>query len=102
VFGVSFAWGNLACADMPTLNPPPRPGPIRALGAAPILVVGGTHDPATPYPWALALSRQLSSGTLLTRDGDGHTSYGQGNTCIDSAVDGYLLTGTMPKAGTRC
>jgi pimeloyl-ACP methyl ester carboxylesterase len=102
VFGVSFAWGNLACADMPELNPPPQPGPIRAVGAAPILVVGGTHDPATPYPWALALAQQLSSATLLTRDGDGHTSYGQGNTCIDSAVDGYLLSATMPKAGTRC
>jgi len=102
VFGVSFAWGNLSCADMPRLNPPPQPGPIRAVGAGPILVVGGTHDPATPYPWALALSRQLASGTLLTRDGDGHTSYGQGNKCIDAAVDAYLLNGTTPKAGTRC
>jgi pimeloyl-ACP methyl ester carboxylesterase len=102
VFGVSFAWGNLACADMPQLNPPPQPAPIRAVGAAPILVVGGTHDPATPYPWAVALSTELTSSTLLTRDGDGHTSYGQGNTCIDSAVDGYLLSGTMPKAGIRC
>jgi pimeloyl-ACP methyl ester carboxylesterase len=102
VFGRSFAWGNLACSDMPKLDPPPQPGPIRAVGASPILVVGGTHDPATPYPWALALSRQLASGMLLTRDGDGHTSYGQGNKCIDSAVDGYLLNGTMPKSGTRC
>jgi hypothetical protein len=102
VFGVSFAWGNLACADLPKANPPPLPGPVRAVGAAPILVVGSTHDPATPYPWALALSHELASATLLTRDGDGHTSYGQGNKCIDSAVEGYLLSGTMPQAGTRC
>ncbi|HEX3614507.1 MAG TPA: alpha/beta hydrolase [Sporichthyaceae bacterium] len=102
VFGASFAWGNLTCADMPQLNPPPQPGPVPATGAGPILVVGATHDPATPYPWALALSHQLATGVLLTRDGDGHTSYGHGNDCIDTAVDSYLIDGATPRAGTTC
>jgi len=102
IFGVSFAWSNLACADMPHLSQPPVAGPVRALGAAPILIVATTHDPATPYPWALALSHQLASGVLLTREGDGHTGYNRGNKCIDSAVEAYLLERTVPKRNTRC
>jgi pimeloyl-ACP methyl ester carboxylesterase len=102
VFGVHFAWSSLPCAEMPTENPIPVPGPIRAAGAGPILVVGTIHDPATPYPWARALANQLASGVLLSYDGDGHTAYGRGNTCVNGAVDEYLLTGRPPKNGTAC
>ncbi|MFF3878909.1 alpha/beta hydrolase, partial [Streptomyces sp. NPDC001978] len=56
--------------------------PITAPGAAPILVVGTTRDPATPYNEAQALARQLQSGRLLTWDGDGHGAYTRGSTCI--------------------
>ena len=65
-------------------------------------MVGTTKDPATPYVWARGLADQLASGTLLTRDGEGHTAYGKGNDCIDKAVDTYLLDGTVPAAGTVC
>ncbi|WP_433446235.1 alpha/beta hydrolase [Streptomyces sp. CA-142005] len=75
---------------------------ITAPGAAPILVVGTTRDPATPYNDAQALARQLQSGRLLTWDGDGHTAYGQGSACIDNAVDHYLLDGRLPRVGTVC
>lgn len=73
-----------------------------ASGAAPILVVGTTKDPATPYHWAEILSDELSSGVLLTREGDGHTAYGEGNDCIDSAVQDFLLKGVVPDEGTVC
>lgn len=102
VFGVHFAFSSLPCANMPTQTPSPVPGPISASGALPILVVGTTHDPATPYAWARALAGQLASGVLLSRDGDGHTAYGRGNTCVDNAVDKFLLTGNPPKNGTKC
>ncbi|MFF3947671.1 alpha/beta hydrolase [Streptomyces sp. NPDC001902] len=75
---------------------------ITAAGAAPILVVGTLRDPATPYPWAQALARELSSGRLLTWDGDGHTAYHQGSTCVESAVDSYLTKGQLPSTGTVC
>ncbi|ALJ19491.1 alpha/beta hydrolase [Microbacterium sp. No. 7] len=75
---------------------------IAAEGAAPILVVGTTGDPATPYEWAVALADQLSSGVLVTREGEGHTGYGQGNRCVDEAVETYLVDGTVPQDGLVC
>ncbi|MFC9467220.1 alpha/beta hydrolase [Streptomyces coelicoflavus] len=101
VFGEGLAWASLNCAYWP-VQPTGEPHRIEAAGATPIVVVGTTRDPATPYRWAEALSDQLSSGRLLTYEGDGHTAYGRGSSCIDAAINTYLLTGTAPKDGTRC
>ena len=75
---------------------------ITASGAAPILVVGTTGDPATPYAWSQALADQLESGQLMTWKGNGHTAYGRSNDCVKKAVDTYLLNGTMPAKGLTC
>ncbi|WP_328977582.1 alpha/beta hydrolase [Streptomyces canus] len=101
VFGEGLAWASLNCAYWP-VGPTGEPHRIKAEGAAPIVVVGTTRDPATPYRWARSLAAQLSSARLLTYDGDGHTAYGRGSTCIDSAIDAYLLRGTPPVDGKRC
>ncbi|MCX4763892.1 alpha/beta hydrolase [Streptomyces sp. NBC_01275] len=101
VFGEGLAWASLNCAYWP-VKPTGEPHRIEAKGAAPIVVVGTTRDPATPYRWAQSLSRQLTSARLLTYEGDGHTAYGRGSACIDSAIDAYLLHGTPPAKGKRC
>jgi hypothetical protein len=101
VFGRGLAWASLNCAYWP-VKPIAEPHRIEARGAAPIVVVGTTRDPATPYRWAQSLSRQLSSARLLTYDGDGHTAYGRGSSCVDSAINTYLLDGTPPPNGKRC
>ena len=75
---------------------------ITADGAAPIVVVGTTNDPATPYAWSVSLAEQLSSGVLVTREGEGHTGYNKGNMCVDRAVEAYLLEGTVPQDGLTC
>lgn len=100
-FGADLVWTSLPCAYWPVKGPSSPPS-LRATGAPPILVVGTTRDPATPLPWAKALADELSSGVLLTRTGDGHTAYMMGNTCVDRAVDKYLITTTPPKNGTHC
>ncbi|MEZ0165524.1 alpha/beta hydrolase [Kineococcus sp. LSe6-4] len=100
-FGPFLAWGALACTDWP-IDPVGQARPVHAEGAGPIVVVGTTRDPATPYAWAQGLAGQLSSGRLLTYDGDGHTAYATGSECIDDAVDTYLLSGTAPEEGTTC
>jgi hypothetical protein len=73
-----------------------------AAGAPPILVIATTNDPATPYADGAALSRQLQSGVLLTHVGEGHTVYNQGNVCIDTAVNAYLLDLTPIASGSSC
>lgn len=100
-FGPYLAWGLAPCDFWPT-PPAPYPAPIEAKGAGPILVVGTTNDPATPYRWAQGLAHQLQSGVLLTYEGEGHTAYMRGSACIDRAVDAYLLSGKTPVEGTSC
>jgi len=91
-FGEYLAWSNVGCSFWKA----PATGvakTISAPGTPTILVVGTVNDPATPYEWSMALADQLSSGVLLTLDGDGHTAYFQGSACIDEVVDNFYLTG---------
>ncbi len=76
--------------------------PIRAVGAPDILILGTTNDPATPYEAAVSLSQQMVSAHLVTLDGEGHTAYNRGYTCIDDIVDAYFLDGVIPVAGITC
>lgn len=101
VFGRALGWGVLGCTDWPLKSDTPQE-PVTAAGAAPIVVVGTTRDPATPYENSVKLAQELESGVLLSRDGDGHTAYNQGNTCIDETLDAYLVDGTVPDDGTKC
>ncbi|MFB4308248.1 alpha/beta hydrolase [Actinomadura sp. GTD37] len=100
-FGPFVVWGGLPCVYWP-VQTKQAPKPVTAKGAAPILVIGTVRDPATPYKWAESLAGQLSSGVLLTFNGDGHTAYLQGNACITKATDNYLITTDPPKDGTTC
>jgi pimeloyl-ACP methyl ester carboxylesterase len=100
-FGRIFAWGMASCRGIDVTSSE-EPLDIRAEGAAPIVVLGTSRDPATPLKWARALSAQLDSGVLVERDGDGHTAYNAGNECVDSIVEDYLLDGTVPDDGTAC
>jgi len=100
-FGEMVDWSGLPCAywGTPATGTPHK---ISAQGSGPIVVVGTTRDPATPYAWAQSLAAELSNGHLLTMNGDGHTAYLRGSTCIDSAIDAYYLQGTVPAAGLVC
>ncbi|MBO1415126.1 alpha/beta hydrolase [Streptomyces sp. FH025] len=90
-----------SCKGWPYQSPE-KPHTIRAEGAAPILVVGTTGDPATPYSSAETLAKGFAKATLLTLVGEGHGAFGKGNACIDQAMQAYLTEGTMPAEGTRC
>ena len=100
-FGPSIAWSGATCATWP-VPPTGRPHAVTGAGSPPILVIGTTRDPATPYVWAVGLAHQLQRGVLLTHVGDGHTAYRLGApACIVDPVDTYLLTGRAP-AAARC
>ncbi|MHA7240831.1 alpha/beta hydrolase [Arthrobacter sp. TMS1-12-1] len=100
-FGRFLAFGGVTCA--PWKYPPvPGPAPVRAAGAAPIVVIGTTGDPATPYEWSTALADQLESGVHVTWEGEGHTAYGRSNGCILDLVDDFFVDGRVPEDGARC
>ncbi|PZR52677.1 alpha/beta hydrolase [Xylanimonas oleitrophica] len=99
--GRFFAFSGMSCADWP-YPVVEQEGDLHAAGAPPIVVIGTTQDPATPYVWSQALADTLESGVLLTYDGEGHTAYGRSNACVMDAVDAYLVDGQVPRDGTEC
>ena len=99
--GPYFAYSDLSCLSWP-FRSDNVPAPIAATGAAPILVLGTTNDPATPYQWAVDVASQLESGILVSRQGDGHTAFDQGNECVDAAVEQYLIDGVVPVSDVTC
>ena len=99
-FAGLIAYNDLACSFWPV--PAQRvPGPVTAAGAPPILVIGTTGDPATRYVWAERLADELESGVLITNEGDSHTAY-LTSSCVQRAVNAYLLGLTVPKPGLTC
>ena len=99
LFGAPLALGMMPCALWPGKRDPYPVGP--AVGAPPIVVVGTTGDPATPYENTAELADMLGTGRVLTWEGEGHTAY-PSTPCIVRAVDAYLTDLTVPKAGLRC
>jgi len=100
LFGPFMQYGNLQCAYWP-VKPKRQQGPLPVDGAPPILLVGGTNDPATPYAESVAVSKQIEGSVLLTRQGNGHTSY-DSSSCAHAAEDAYLTELALPAAGTVC
>lgn len=99
-FGPALAWGLLPCKDWPASSE--QVTQTVAQGSNPILVVSTRKDPATPYQWGTLLADELDNATLVTYEGVGHTAYGDGVSCVDDAVDRYLLKGTVPKKDLVC
>jgi pimeloyl-ACP methyl ester carboxylesterase len=104
VFGEFLGWDTAGwCHDWPVPGLYDNPE-VSAPGAAPILVVGNTGDPATPYEGARKMADELGEGVgvELTWKGEGHGAYGSGSDCVDESVNDYLLDGTVPKDGKVC
>lgn len=100
-FGPEMAYGGTSCNNWPFKSTRER-GPIAAKGSAPIVVVGTTNDPATPYVWAQNLAKELQHGYLVTHKGEGHTAYNKSNSCVNNAVDDYFISDTVPLTDPHC
>lgn len=105
IFGPYLAYSNIACKylTLPTKDKLTRKtNKITSINTAPIIVIGTTRDPATPYEWAVGLSKIFTTSKLITLKADGHTGQGRGSACVDDAVDAYLLQGISPKKNLIC
>jgi pimeloyl-ACP methyl ester carboxylesterase len=97
--GRFWLWATEVCSTWPVTAPARYTGPWDRPTASPVLVITTTHDPATSYEAAVALSRELARGRLLTVDGYGH---GSRSACTDRHLVRYLINGILPPRGARC
>ncbi|WP_276786985.1 alpha/beta hydrolase [Trueperella bernardiae] len=101
VFGAAMGYSEYACQIMPG-GEDGSLGPFVAAGSDPIVVVGTTGDPATPYEWGKAFADNLENSRFVTWEGEGHTAYSRAGECISQPLDQYLLTGEAPEDGLTC
>jgi pimeloyl-ACP methyl ester carboxylesterase len=105
VFGPYLAYTNISCKY---LTPPTKDkltrstNKITSIKTAPVIVIGTTRDPATPYEWSVGLHQIFKNSKLISLDADGHTGQGRGSACVDEAVDAYLLKGKTPNKKLTC
>jgi pimeloyl-ACP methyl ester carboxylesterase len=102
-FGAVLGGSPLGCDPrLPAPHADEVLGDVQAPGAPPVLVIGTTKDPATPYAGAQDLQDRIAGSRLVTVDGTRHGSYATGNTCVDGIVDRYLIALRVPKTDPRC
>ncbi|MBG0850538.1 alpha/beta fold hydrolase [Streptomyces spinoverrucosus] len=97
-----WTWAAEPCATWPATAADPYTGPWNKRTAHPLLVVGTSYDPATPYESAEAMSETLADARLLTNRGYGHTALLNPSGCVNDHVSRYLLDGALPPPGTTC
>jgi pimeloyl-ACP methyl ester carboxylesterase len=102
-FGPLFGSGPAGCDPrLPQPHADEQVGDVRVADAPPVLVIGNTRDPATPYVGAKDLHDRIEGSRLLTVDNTGHGSYATGNRCVDRIVNRYLVSGKAPTRDPRC
>ncbi len=97
--GSTIAAEALVCAQWPSLDPVVTE--MTGVGAGPIVVVGNTGDPATPFEGSRRMAEALDGGVFVAVEADSHTAYGL-NPCIDSLIEAYLVDLDIPAEGTTC
>jgi pimeloyl-ACP methyl ester carboxylesterase len=100
LFGKSYAASLFTCQSWQSdRTVPPKP---TADTPHTVLVVGNIHDPATPYEGAIDLAKTMGHAEVLSWNGQGHTSYLNGSSCVDRYVNTYLVSQQLPPDGTTC
>jgi hypothetical protein len=94
LFGPYLAYGGLVCQYFYT---PKATEVLPTKTANPVVIIGTTGDPATPYEWAQGLHKILTNSVLISLTGDGHTGQGQGSACVDDQIDDFYLTKVAPR-----
>lgn len=101
LFGPVMGYSDYMCSLWPG-DHTQQLGPFTAEGSQPIVVVGTTGDPATPYGWGQSFAKNLDNSIFVTWEGEGHTAYGRAGDCLNKPLDAYLLNGALPEDGLTC
>nr|WP_294505781.1 alpha/beta hydrolase [uncultured Rhodopila sp.] len=100
--GLPDLWNDESCASWQATAADAYIGPWNKPTANPILVIGNTNDPSTPYQNSVAMSQKLARARLLTVQGYGHTVWLNPSSCASQYEADYLINGTLPPEGTIC
>ncbi|MEU9124392.1 alpha/beta hydrolase [Streptomyces sp. NPDC048506] len=100
--GRFWTWAAEPCATWSAVAANGYNGPWNNRTAHPVLVVGTTYDPATPYAGAQAMAEELANARLLTNNGYGHAALVNPSGCITAHESRYFIDGTLPPPGTAC
>ncbi|UYM07179.1 alpha/beta hydrolase [Solicola gregarius] len=100
-FGRLWTWQSSVCARWPGSSADAFRGPWRVKTSAPVLLIGNSHDPATPISGARAANRVLDGSRLLMLDSWGHGAIGESR-CVTATMGRYLVARKLPAAGTVC
>ncbi|KAI4518937.1 hypothetical protein K525DRAFT_287718 [Schizophyllum commune Loenen D] len=93
-----------ACFAWPARAVERYTGPFDKQLKNPILVIGNSHDPVTPFQNAQLMADLLGdSAVLLKQDGFGHSSLAEKSSCSVNIINEYFTNGTLPKGNdTEC
>ena len=100
IFGKYVAYADKDCEYLPKPKYELINSPINL--QSPVLVIGTSNDPATPYQWAVKLASLLTNSVLISVSGEGHTGYNRNSPCVDQAVEKYLISGVIPAQNLAC
>jgi pimeloyl-ACP methyl ester carboxylesterase len=100
-FGRLWTWASQACPRWPGSHADAYRGPWSIRTDTPVLIVGNTHDPATPISGARALHKLFKNSRLVTMNGWGHGALGESE-CVRRSFQAYLVHQDLPPAGKTC
>ena len=100
IFGKYVAYSEMDCQYLPKPKYELITAPIDL--KSPVIVIGTSNDPATPYQWAVKLVSLLKNSVLISLSGEGHTGYNRDTPCVDQAVEKYLISGIIPAQNLAC
>ncbi len=103
LLGSVFATSTPGCFGYPAAREPltePTAGSVN--GVPPLVLVGSTGDPATPYAQAVELQKDIPGSVLVTWESEDHTAYGRQSSCLDPPLTAYLVSLDVPDDGLRC
>jgi pimeloyl-ACP methyl ester carboxylesterase len=93
LFGPYLAYAGITCHYF---RPEKTTEIVPTNTANPIVIIGTTGDPATPYQWAQGLHKILTNSFRISFAGEGHTGQGQGNACVDIQIDDFYINRAEP------
>ncbi len=101
-FGRLWTWASSTCAHWPkAASADAFRGPFNVTTSAPLLVLGNSHDPATPISGARVANSLFAGSRLVELKGWGHGAIGSGS-CIANTMRDYLVSLVLPPEGSTC